>query len=288
MSHTVTHKLRLSSNLVAQQRSHIKLGVAMRSSYVRGSYTGSYETRTSRDTDVYRSGYSSASSTYKSYRSTEPTRDRDVKDKEEETADHSEEDYTTLRSKLRTLQREVSNSANLLETTSREKQELSVQLTHAKRDKAKVAAEAEAIEVERDTLERENRRIKSKLDSAAKELRELNEERRELSEKLRASDGTSLFSPHLRTSKAGKGSFSIFRAAVLFFHSTHPIARHLFFHDWHAGADASPKKRPGCPSPHYIFSPRFHSSAVLTLHLLSSRHLALCIHSTHHRAHYCF
>lgn len=260
----------------------------MRSSYVRGSYTGSYEPRTSRDKDSYRSTYSSASSTYKSYRSTEPTRDRDAKDKEEESTDHSDEDYATLRSKLRTLQREVSNSANLLETTSREKQELSVQLTHAKRDKAKVAAEAEAIEVERDTLERENRRIKSKLDSAAKELRDLNEERRELSEKLRASDGTSLFTPHLRTSKPEKRVLSIFRASVLFFHSmlapSHATLpprlarlRRLFT-----------ERTLGLSHASILFFPLRHSSAVLTLHFFSSRHLTLCIHSNQHDTGYRF
>lgn len=173
-------------------------------SYSRSGYTSTYVPRSTRERDTSRSTYSSLSSSSRTYRSSEPAAEKVARKRDEDDSMSSEEDYSTLRSQLRTLQREVSNSAHQLESVTREKEELTVALSHAKRDRSKVTAEAEAIEVERDSLERENRRIKAKLESSAKELRELNEERRELSEKLRASDGT-LQLTHFLTLQACRG-----------------------------------------------------------------------------------
>lgn len=93
--------------------------------------------------------------------------------------------YAELRAKMRSLQREATKATSDLDALSRAKEELSVALSHAKRDKAKAIADSEVLSLERDSLERENRRVKSKLDAASKELRELLEERRTLSERLK-------------------------------------------------------------------------------------------------------
>ena len=125
----------------------------------------------------YDSTAASSSTRERSY-TREDSREKDDSDSE------SQDGYVELRAKVRALQREVGQKSSRLDTLVQEKEDISVALGHAKRDKAKLVADAEQVELERDSLERENRRIKARLDSANKELKELSDERRKLTERL--------------------------------------------------------------------------------------------------------
>ena len=176
----------------------------MRSTYARYGISSEVSPRTPRDRAAPRSYYSSSVSTTRVSRDAVSTRDRDTSDNKEESDSDTADGYADLRAKMRTLQREATRATANLEALNREKEELSVALSHAKRDKAKVIADSEVVELERDSLERENRRIKTKLEAASKELRDLAEERRQLAEKLRVVDGTNInyipfFTPHIFT-----------------------------------------------------------------------------------------
>lgn len=123
----------------------------------------------------------------------ERVKDREEEPKTDDSDTETESSYHDLRAKLRALQREVALASSKLDSAVQEKEDIIVQLGHAKRDRAKVAADAEATSLERDALERENKRIKARLEVASKELKELGDERRKLSEKLTVQEGTHLF-----------------------------------------------------------------------------------------------
>jgi chromosome segregation ATPase len=126
----------------------------------------------------------------KSYETRDKTYSRE-EDKDQDLSDSESQDgYAELRAKVRALQREVAQKSSRLESLVQEKEDVTVALGHAKRDKAKVAAEVEQVELERDTLERENRRIKARLAEANKELKDLSDERRKLTERLTVVEGT--------------------------------------------------------------------------------------------------